>query len=552
MSPDLTTPWGCTWDVLVVGAGAAGLMAALELPDQLQVLVVAKNSLHANASRLAQAGIAIASQPADSLDSHVEDTLHSGAGLCDERVVHQLIAESPACFERLQALGIKFDQHRGQLTPGLAGGHSHPRLLHVKDRTGSALMDSLEHHVRQRPQCTLLYDVDVLQLWIQEGCCIGAQALWGNELGWIRAESVVLATGGGGYLFAQTTTPRSSTGDGINLAWHAGAALRDLEFVQFHPTALKLEGAPQVLISEAVRGAGARVLDGSGSDLLASLPAGALARRDQICQRMDQAMRHHHVDCLWLDLRSISHEQLDQEFHTIVGQCRSRGINPFDDLVPIAPAAHYWIGGIEVDLDGATSVPGLYAIGEVASTGFHGANRLAGNSLLECLVLARRFARHHRRLGSGSASKQRLVSLKVLPIDCPRTREQILNQIIGDTREICWNSSGIARDALALGSAVDHFSILLGQDHHFLLLNSILSLRPGDYWCHAERDLVVELVAQVELRNHLQLAYLLARAAHFREESRGCHFRLDAPVARDQWRVHTLQRRGSPICAVPP
>lgn len=547
--------WEHPWDVLVVGAGAAGLMAALELPEQLRVLVIAKRSLHSNASRWAQAGIAAVSHADDSLDCHMQDTLRVGAGLCDVPVVQQIIGGVSACIERLVALGIQFDQSHGAFTPTLAGAHRHPRLLHVKDRTGSALMDGLERRIRQKPNCVLIQDLHVLQLWLQDGHCIGVQAVGGQVVGWIRSQAVVLASGGGSHLFAQTTTPSVSTGDGVALAWRAGAALRDMEFVQFHPTALKHRGLPQFLISEAVRGFGAQVLNAAGEDVLTSLPDGALASRDQICRAMDWTMRREHLDCLWLDLRSIGRQRLESEFHTIIGRCRGHGIDPVHEPIPVAPAAHYWIGGIAVGRDAATSVPGLYALGEVASTGFHGANRLAGNSLLECLVQAQQFAHRFQpsALSSAPAPRSAPQPTPLTELDGSqqldkRERIQALTRELG---ELCWRCAGIARHGSDLQTCAERIESMGQGGPHLAWLEQVVGLDPGRSIQLVGTHAASSLCGQAEWSNRLQIAQLLVQAALHRVESRGCHFRVDAPHVSAQWRSHTVQQRGQPIHSAP-
>jgi L-aspartate oxidase len=269
------------------------------------------------------------------------------------------------------------------LSTTLEAAHSHRRVLHAQDRTGGALVDALERQVQQRTNVMPCKGVMALQLWLEAGRCCGVQVLQTGRVSWIGSRAVVLATGGGGHLFAHTTNPEQASGDGLAMAWQAGAQLRDLEFVQFHPTALMLPGAPHFLISEAVRGEGARLHDRAGQSPVAGLAGADLAPRDQVSRALARTMQAQAVEHLWLDLRPVGEQRLLSQFPTIVRRCRELGIDPLTTSIPVAPAAHYWMGGIATDLQAATSVPGLYAVGEVASTGVHGANRLASNSLME-------------------------------------------------------------------------------------------------------------------------------------------------------------------------
>ena len=532
-------PLPALWDVVVVGSGAAGLMTCLALPAELRVLLLSKNSEPPSASRWAQGGIAAVTGSEDSFQSHIDDTLRAGAGLCDREAVEMLVRQAPACVEELLRLGMDFDRHGQDLSTTLEAAHSHRRVLHAQDRTGGALVDALEREVQRRPRLVQRKGMQALQLWMEAGRCVGLEVIDGTRLRWLRCGAVVLASGGGGHLFAHTTNPTQSSGDGVAMAWSAGAEVRDLEFVQFHPTALMLPGAPHFLISEAVRGEGARLQDRAGCSPVADLAGGDLAPRDQVSRALARCMQAQGVDHLWLDLRPVGRERLERQFPTILGRCRNLGLDPTAAPIPVAPAAHYWMGGIATDLQAATSLPGLYAVGEVACTGVHGANRLASNSLMECLVFARQLAS---------------IALQPLPPQRPdgpgrswqAAGEQELlepQQAISQLRQLCWNVAGVERQASSLSPALKTVTLELAQLRHSPLLRASHDLEPGQSLELTPPQLQA-LLSQQNLHQRLVLARLLIEAALFRTESRGGHFRTDAPASASYWRRHTVQTLG--------
>ena len=539
---------GQHWDVIVIGGGAAGLMACLELPANLRVLLLSKDSGPPSASRWAQGGIAAVTTADDSFSSHAEDTLRAGAGLCDPAAVDLLVHQAPGCVQRLVELGMAFDRENGRLSTTLEAAHSHRRVLHAQDRTGGALVDALEREAGRRPGLEQRRGVMALQLWVEGGRCCGVQVLEGQRIHWLGAGAVVLATGGGGHLFAHTTNPALSSGDGVAMAWQAGASVRDLEFVQFHPTALMLPGAPHFLISEAVRGEGARLMDANGQSPVAGLHGGDLAPRDQVSRALARCMREQGVEHLWLDLRPVGQQRLERQFPTILGRCRELGLEPLTAPIPVAPAAHYWMGGVSTDLEAATDLPGLYAVGEVACTGVHGANRLASNSLMECLVFARQLGQlkpGDAPVASVCGAEQAQASpLQQLP------GEQELMEGISQLRQLCWSVAGVERSGHSLSAALPIVRRHRGELEQHPAWRQVQELKPGHSLTVRAREEGSLRLLQ-ELHHRLVLADLLVSAALFREESRGGHFRTDAPASQSFWQRHSVQRRGQAITTTP-
>ena len=535
-----------SWDVVVVGSGAAGLMACLELPSHLHVLLLSKDSdpssTPRSASRWAQGGIAAVTRPNDSFQSHIDDTLVAGAGLCDLAAVERLVHDAPGCVERLLELGMAFDRDGKNLSTTLEAAHSHRRVLHAQDRTGGALVEALEREVLLRPRLEQRKGVVAWQLWLEQGRCVGLAVLEENRLHWLTARAVVLATGGGGHLFAHTTNPSLASGDGVVMAWQAGAKLRDLEFVQFHPTALMLPGAPHFLISEAVRGEGARLVEDSGASPVAQLPGAELAPRDAVSRALARRMQALDVDHLWLDLRPVGLARLERQFPTILGRCRELGLEPTREAIPVAPAAHYWMGGIWTDLQAATSVPGLYAVGEVACTGVHGANRLASNSLMECLVFARQLRTIELAPGRPTAADpEELITTTQLPLPPKESLEAQINAL----RDLCWQVAGVERNGYSLGPALQQLRGQRRQLEASQAWRQLQIVEPGQS-VQFEPAAVPALRRLQELQQRLVLTELLIEAALFRTESRGGHHRTDSPHAQPFWQRHTDQQRHRP------
>jgi L-aspartate oxidase len=529
-------------DVLVVGSGAAGLYAALCLPANLKVGLITKEDLKTGASDWAQGGIAAATSPQDSPIFHLEDTLKAGAGLCDRRAVQFLVENAAPAIADLVKLGVSFDRSGEDLARTLEAAHSQARVLHAADRTGRAIVSTLMEKVAERPNITIISQAIALKLWLNpEGQrCQGICLLHQDHLCWVRAQAVILATGGGGQVYAQTTNPAVSTGDGVALAWRAGAIIRDPEFFQFHPTALTVPGAPRFLISEAVRGEGAHLIDAQGRRFAFDYhPAGELAPRDVVSRAIFSHLQKTSDDPahaqVYLDLRPIEPEHLRYRFPNIIRICQKWGINVFEDLIPVAPAAHYWMGGVATDLNARTSLPGLYAIGETASTGVHGANRLASNSLLECIVFAGRLA----EIGLGTESFQERPE-KPLEIGENWQEEREYWQAVRTELPILmWENAGICRFQTELETAILQVQQWKQQLHSLKMGEFLLNLVPDQGQLFLCPSVQLEIRIAIETLNLLDIADLILQSALFRAESRGGHYRGDFPETLTNWRLHT-------------
>ncbi|MGP3987875.1 L-aspartate oxidase [Streptomyces sp. 3N207] len=517
--------WNLDADVVVVGSGVAGLTVALRCAaGGARTVVVTKARLNAGSTRWAQGGIAAALGEGDSPEQHLDDTLVAGAGLCDENAVRTLVTEGPAAVRRLIEAGANFDlsSETGRIALTREGGHHRNRIAHAGgDATGAEISRALVDAVRERGIRTIENALVLDLLKDAEGRTAGVTLHVMGEgqhdgVGAVRAPAVVLATGGMGQVFAATTNPAVSTGDGVALALRAGAEVSDLEFVQFHPTVLYLgpdaEGQ-QPLISEAVRGEGAHLVDADGVRFMQGThPLAELAPRDIVAKGITRHAAEQGTDHMYLDARHFGAAMWETRFPTILAACRSHGIDPVTQPVPVAPAAHYASGGIRTDLTGRTTVPGLYACGEAACTGVHGANRLASNSLLEGLVFAERIAESVLDSGRalpGPAVDSGGAGATLLPATA-RTRIQ----------HIMTAGAGVLRSARSLSSAADRLTALTttaAEKHP----------EPGvDTW----ETTNLHLVAQV-----------LVAAALRREETRGCHWREDFPDRdEEKWRRHII------------
>jgi L-aspartate oxidase len=520
--------WTTDTDVVVVGSGVAGLTVALRVHAAgLRVLVVTKALLDAGSTRWAQGGVAAALGDGDSPEQHLSDTLLAGAGLCDEAAVRTLVTEGPDAVRRLIATGASFDtDESGAIDLTREGGHRRRRIAHAGgDATGAEISRALVAAVRRAPAIEVIEHALVLDLLTDaEGHTAGLTLHVMGEgqrdgVGAVRARAVVLATGGMGQLYSSTTNPGVSTGDGVALALRAGAEATDLEFVQFHPTVLWLgpdaEGQ-QPLISEAVRGEGAVLVDADGVRFMVGQHELAeLAPRDIVAKGIMRRMRETGAEHMYLDGTHFGAEMWERHFPTILASCRSHGIDPVTQWIPVAPAAHYASGGVRTDLAGRTTVPGLYACGEVACTGVHGANRLASNSLLEGLVFAERIAADlaaRREAGELPERRPVLGAAREVPLVAAESRAEI--------QRLMTTGVGVLRSAASMAAAAEGLAGLVPE---------------------AQDGGKVEppQVETWEATNLHLVATALTAAARLREETRGCHWREDFPRSDDAaWRRH--------------
>ncbi len=560
----MPTPLPPCFDVLVIGAGAAGLYTALCLPAHLRVGLVTKDNLSLSASDWAQGGIAAVVSADDSTDLHLQDTLQAGAGLCDVPAVTFLVENAARCIADLVHMGVGFDRHDGALALTLEAAHSRRRVLHAADTTGRAVVSALAEQVLHRDNIHVIAQTLTMDVWRDERTqhCRGVSVFYQGQVVWLQADAVILATGGGGQVFAQTTNPLLSTGDGVAIAHRAGAILRDLEFFQFHPTALTQPGAPRFLISEAVRGEGAHLVDAAGRRFAFDYhPDGELAPRDIVSRAIFSYLQSTQADPatghVYLDLQAIDPDRIRYRFPNIIQICQQWGVDLFQAPIPVAPAAHYWMGGIATDVQNRTSIPGLYAVGEVASTGVHGANRLASNSLLECIVFGSQF----RQL---FAADRRATDLAVTAPAAKSAPEMALEtwtiapqelETIAELRQavprLLWQSAGICRDGETMAAAIAQVQAWQATFADLPISHQLQDLKPGQGGKIALLQAEMQVRLWAETRNLLAIAALILKSAHYRTESRGGHYRTDYPTADPTWQVHTLvqQQRWSTAAA---
>ncbi len=512
-------------DVLVIGGGIAGLRAAMEVDPRLSLLIVTKDSMEESSSSYAQGGIASVLDPEDAFSNHVEDTLAAGANLCDRDVVEMVVREAPEHIRQLIEWGTHFDTENGAILLGREGGHSHRRIVHAMgDATGHEVIRAMIQRARGKHDAQIWPNTFTIDLLTHEGRCRGA-LVWHSRHGrtFVWAKQTILCTGGAGQVYRETTNPEVATGDGHAIAYRAGVELRDMEFMQFHPTVLYIAGSSRSLITEAIRGEGAQLIDAAGRRFMIDYDERAeLAPRDIVSRAIVLQMEKTRQPCVYLDLSHLNAEAVRNRFPGIARTCAEFGIDIATDPIPVRPGAHYMIGGATVDAAGRTTLPGLWAAGEVTSSGLHGANRLASNSLLEGLVFGA-----HAGAGASSAALAEGDSYQAVPlenaaVDSP-TEPLDLVDIRNALKSLMGRSAGVWRSGPQLGDAAD-------------------TIRR---WCSYVLARQLADPKGWELQNMLTLASLMVDMATQRTESRGVHLRHDFPGADDaHWRRHlTVVRR---------
>ncbi len=514
------------YDAIIIGGGAAGLSLALRLARHSRIAVITKGPLNEGATLYAQGGISAVVDARDSFESHIDDTLRAGAGLCDPAVVRFTVENSRATIDWLIDSGVPFDRETradGSSDFHLTreGGHSHRRVLHAADATGRAIETTLVAELRRHSNIDILENHIVIDLITAEKIgqrgnrCVGCYLLNKEtaQVLTLASHQTVLATGGAGKVYLYTSNPDVSTGDGIAMAWRAGCRVANMEFIQFHPTCLYHPQAKSFLITEAIRGEGGRLLLPDGTPFAHNFhPAAELAPRDIVARAIDHEMKRLGADCLYLDISHKPAAFIKKHFPTVYSTCLSLGIDITTTPIPVVPAAHYTCGGVVTDLKGRTDIEGLYAIGETAYTGLHGANRMASNSLLECLVFARSAA---QEICEQLSHLPRNAPLPTLPLWDESRVKQADEQIVvahdwDELRRVMWDYVGIVRTDRRLQRALRRIQLLAGEvDEHYA--NYLIS-----------NDLL-------ELRNLVLVAELIVRSALSRKESRGLHYTLDYP-----------------------
>jgi len=529
-------------DFLVIGGGIAGLTFALDASDIGSVTVLTKaGSAEANTA-YAQGGIASVWSVRDSFESHIEDTIRAGAGLCDQTAVETIVREGPAAVQRLIQLGTEFTRFEGgssgsdqeiEYDLGREGGHSHRRVLHAQDLTGREIMRALTAAASARPNISTLENHVAINLLVEKSAAGAPGACWGvyaldretHAIRKIVARVTILATGGAGKVYLYTTNPDIASGDGVAMAYRAGAEVANMEFYQFHPTCLYHPAAKSFLISEALRGEGAILKLPDGTPFMKRYhPDAELAPRDIVARAIDSEMKRHGLDFVLLDISHRDAEFIQGRFPNIFKQCLNFGHDLTRGPIPVVPAAHYMCGGVRTDLSGRTTIPRLYAAGEVAMTGLHGANRLASNSLLEAAVMGHRAFNSAREIVRGGGA----------PPEFPewnagraiRSEERVLiTQSWDEIRRLMWNYVGIVRSDRRLDRALRRIELLKEEIHSY-------------YWDHLlDSDLI-------ELRNLVMVAEIIVRSAISRKESRGLHYNIDHPETGGQEFVHPTVLRG--------
>ena len=506
------------FDTIIIGSGLAGLTAAYHASKYGSVAIITKSQLDISNSYYAQGGIAAVTASEDSFESHIQDTLVAGRELCDLDAVQILVSEGQKCVQELIHLGMQFDKENGEFVLGLEGGHTHRRILHSGgDATGKGLTSFMLKKVQEQNHIEAFEFTTVVDLLVENQICSGVQAfdfVSGKNIVF-RSKSTIIATGGLSRIYDRSTNPHTATGDGIALAYHAGAKLSDIEFIQFHPSALYIPGEDAFLISEAVRGEGAWLLNPNGERFMQHIhPLAELAPRDIVAYEIHNQLQIHHSDFVYLSLKHLNPETIKKRFSTIYHTLLKYNIDLTCDLLPISPAAHYMVGGIQTDLHGETNIKGLFACGEVASTGVMGANRLASNSLLECLVFGKRAA---EKANTKMQVTKAIPQINIIHVD-PQNENFFLenkNRIAS----LMSKKAGIVRSAKRLSEAIEE-------------LQEIKKLLPEE----------INEYNLLKIKHITDICTLICESALIRKESRGGHIREDYQSEDPNYCAHLIQQ----------
>ena len=504
------------FDVLIIGTGSAGLMSALQLSDDLSIALIAKDKILEGSSYYAQGGISAVLDINDNFESHIKDTLSTGVDLGDKAAIRFMVEQAPAAIDSLEKAGVHFTRKADHYHLTTEGGHSARRVAHVADKTGRSIQTSLFDTVKAKKNITLFENFIAIDLLIQNQDCYGAYILnkSNNYVESFIAHKTIIATGGASKAYLYTSNPDTSTGDGIAIAYRGGCNIVNMEFTQFHPTCLFHPHAKSFLISEALRGEGGKLVLPNGESFMQKYDDRAeLAPRDIVARAIDSEMKTNGFDCVYLDISFKDKDWIKARFPTIYQKCASFGIDISKETIPVVPAAHYTCGGIQTDINAHSNIDNLYAVGEVAHTGAHGANRMASNSLLECIVFAKSCANHinqstlqteHPSFDDWDASKV-----------APSKEKVVVSHLWDDIRRIMWNFVGIVRSNKRLNSAdkrLAQIQIEVDEYYRLYLISSDL----------------------IELRNLVKTAQIIVKSAITRTESRGLHYNMDYPEQSDK------------------